>query len=124
MTNKEIDLLFKGFDVKNATLEMLIKERDYVKQTSDLINRSIMDLNLFTFNGCYERVGDEVKKALDSLIVKLEKTYQIYSKQALRFDITLFNRFNINVDNPEVVEENETIKHQDNSTLMANTKQK
>lgn len=55
MTNKEIDLLFKGFNVENATLEQLLYERDYVEQTRALINRSVMDLNLFTFNKTFAR---------------------------------------------------------------------
>lgn len=121
MTNKEIDLLFKGFNIENTTIDQLLKERDYVKQTSSLINRSVMELNLFTFNGCYERVGDEVKKALDNLIDQLEITNGIYTKQALRFDLALFKRFNINVDNPEVVQENKTDNHQDGLSLMGNT---
>ena len=110
MTNKEIDLLFKGFNIENTTIDQLLKERDYVKQTRFLINRSVMDLNLFTFNGCYDKVGDEVKKALDNLIYQLEITNDIYRKQELRFDLALFKSFHINVDNSEVVQENKTDK--------------
>lgn len=123
MTNKEIDLLFRGFDVENATMSQLIGERDYVKQTIAFINRSLEDLKMYSFNGCYDRVGDEAKKALDSLIANLETTRYVYAKQALRFDIELNQRFGIFLDDPEVVKELENEKVPDDSILKTNTKQ-
>lgn len=124
MTNKEIDLLFKGFNVENATLEQLLYERDYVEQTRALINRSLEDLKMYSFNGCYDKVGDEVKKALDSLIAKLDTTHYVYTKQSLRFNLALAQRYGIFADKSEVVTELENEKVPDDSTLMENTKQK